>query len=143
MIRVSRLTDYGVVLMCEMALGGEPSFSARYLSEKTRVSDSAIRKILKLFGKAKLVSSVRGPKGGYMISKKPELIMLLDVVHAIDGPVAVTLCSSHAGAMCKFEHTCAARDGWMSINTILQKTLANISIADFLKEKKYGRTVAH
>ena len=132
MIRISRLADYGVVMMCEMSLEpGEP-FSATHLSGKTKMSDSAIMKILKLLSKADLLGSIRGPKGGYFVKKDPTSITVLDVVNAIDGPVAVTLCSHNSHESCEFKASCAAKRGWVNINSALQSTLSQFTIADFI-----------
>lgn len=132
MIRISRLADYGVVLMCEISLNPGHTHSANSLSKKTRMSESAIMKILKLLVKSELLSSVRGPKGGYFGKKDPKDITVLDVVNAIDGPVAVTICSTDLYESCEFKAACVAKRGWKNINNALQTTLSEFSIADFI-----------
>jgi FeS assembly SUF system regulator len=132
MIRISRLADYGVVLMCEISSSQGHAYSAHSLSKKTNMSESAIMKILKLLVKSKLLDSVRGPKGGYLATKDPKSINVLDVVNAIDGPVSVTICSSDSHDTCEFKAACVAKRGWGNINNALQKTLSGFTIADFI-----------
>jgi FeS assembly SUF system regulator len=132
MIRISRLADYGVVLMCEISSIQGHTHSANSLSKKTNMSESAIMKILKLLVKSRLLYSVRGPKGGYFATKDPKDINVLDVVSAIDGPVSVTICSNESHDTCEFKVSCIAKRGWGIINKSLQATLSGFSIADFI-----------
>ncbi len=133
MIRLSRLADYAVVLMCEMARApGAGTFSARQLHEQTHISQPAIMKLLKMLAGAGLVRSTRGASGGYALAYAPEDISMFDIVKAIDGPVAITMCSHEAGEPCAFEAHCTARSGWRVVNRALQNTLAQFSIADFM-----------
>jgi FeS assembly SUF system regulator len=139
MIRISRLADYGVVLMCEMSLSQGDTHSAHSLSEKTSMSESAIMKILKLLVKSNLLDSIRGPKGGYVVKKDPKDISVLDVVNAIDGPVAVTICSHDSYESCEFKAACAAERGWVNINNALKTTLSGFTIADFLTSNEASK----
>jgi FeS assembly SUF system regulator len=133
MIRLSRLSDYAIVLMCEMASSRDETFSARKLHETTHISQSAIMKILKLLAIDGLVISARGARGGYSIASEPGEISILDIVKAIDGPVSVTLCTHNTtDEPCAFEAHCAAKSGWGMVNLALQDTLSRFSIADFL-----------
>ncbi len=132
MIRLSRLADYAIVLTCEMAMSPREIFSARKLHEQTGISQSAIMKILKLLAGAELIESARGANGGYRMRKDPGEVTILDVVQAIDGPVAVTLCSHQSAEPCSFEGTCMAKTGWGMVNHALQDTLSSFTIADFL-----------
>lgn len=133
MIRLSRLSDYAIVLMCEMAVSRGETFSARQLHEATHISQSAIMKILKLLASEGIVTSARGARGGYSIASEPGEISILDIVKAIDGPVAVTLCSDNTtDEPCAFEAQCTAKSGWGMVNMALQDTLSHFSVADFL-----------
>lgn len=132
MIRLSRLADYAIVILCEMAASGADTLSSRQLHERTGISHAAIMKILKLLAGAGLVSSERGIHGGYCLTVSPSAVHVLHVVEAIDGPVAITLCSHGSEASCAFEANCRAKNGWHDVNQALQRTLAGFSIADFL-----------
>lgn len=133
MIRLSRLSDYAIVLMCEMAASRDERFSASKLHQATHISQSAIMKILKLLANEGLVTSARGASGGYSISSDPSKISILDIVKAIDGPVSVTMCSHNTTEEpCVFEAYCTAKTGWGMVNTALQDTISRFSVADFL-----------
>lgn len=132
MIRLSRLSDYAISLMCEMAPNKGQTFSASYLSKKTHISEAAVMKILKALNKEGLIDSLRGPKGGYIFHKSADKLTILDIVQAIDGPVAITVCSHDSEIACEFEENCIAKPGWDVINSALQQTLASFTIQSFL-----------
>jgi FeS assembly SUF system regulator len=142
MIRISRLADYGVVLMCEISSSQGRAHSANSLSKKTNMSESAVMKILKLLVKSGLLDSLRGPKGGYIATKDPKDINILDVVSSIDGPVCVTICSVDSHDSCEFKATCVAKNGWGVINNALQKTLSSFTIADFINSSAKNKISA-
>jgi len=133
MIRLSRLSDYAIVLVCKMSTSMDETFSARQLHEATYISQSAIMKIMKILAISGLVTSVRGASGGYNLASDPGDISILDIVKAIDGPVSVTLCNKKTtDKPCIFEAQCMAKTGWGIVNTSLKETLSSFSIADFI-----------
>jgi FeS assembly SUF system regulator len=138
MIRLSRLSDYAIVLMCEIATSIDDVYSARKLHDKTNISQSAIMKVLKLLANADLVSSVRGANGGYIVTKEPCEISVLDIVKAIDGPVSVTLCSHGSKETCVFESSCKAKYGWNLVNQGLNDTLSKFTVADFMSAHAFN-----
>lgn len=132
-VRLSRLSDYAIVLMCEMAASQDKTLSARKLHETTHISQSGIVKILKMLANGGLVTSLRGARGGYSIASEPKEISILDIVQAIDGPISMTLCSHQAtDNPCMFEARCTAKSGWGTVNSALQDTLSHFSVADFI-----------
>lgn len=141
MIRVSRLADYGVVLLAEIAKTEAGPHSARGLSVGTGIPEPTVMKVLKLLGKAGLVQAVRGAHGGYHLAHAPGRICLHAVVEAVDGPVAVTLCTHEAGEACEFASHCTAQGGWQAVNRALKETLARFTLADFLKEQGREETL--
>src|SRR6266702_3706649 len=99
MLRMSRLTDYGLVLLTHMAQGGNPAVrTAQELARCSRVPLPTVSKILKELSKAGIVASQRGRHGGYCLARSPELISVAAVIEALEGPVALTECSTHDGA---------------------------------------------
>src|SRR5512146_230670 len=112
MLRMSKLTDYGLVLLTHMAqeIGG-PLATAGDLAERSGVPIPTVSKILKELSKAGIVVSHRGRRGGYTLSRPADQISVAAVIEALEGPVALTECSSTAGG-CSLEPTCVARERW-------------------------------
>ena len=91
-MKLSRLTDYAVILLTKLSFGdGEPASAAR-LSEELMLPQPTVSKLLKMLTKAELVSSQRGATGGYVLTRAADAISIGDVIAAIEGPVALTAC---------------------------------------------------
>ena len=129
MLRMSKLTDYGLVLLTHMAQGGNPGVrTAQELARCSRVPLPTVSKILKELSKAGIVASQRGRHGGYALARRAELISVAAVIEALEGPVALTECSMHDGA-CSLQPTCLAKDHWGPISRAIQRTLQRMPLS--------------
>lgn len=132
MIRLGRLTDYGIVLMAHLAASGEGPHNARDLAAETHLPLPAVSKLLKCLAREGLLSSVRGAKGGYALARPAQEITVPEMIEALEGPIALTDCALHAGA-CAQESSCHVRSPWQRINQAVHDALANISLADLAR----------
>lgn len=129
MLRMSKLTDYGLVLLTHLAQGGTPGVrTAHELARCSRVPLPTVSKILKELSKAGIVASHRGRRGGYSLSRTPDAISVASVVEALEGPVALTECSVHDGG-CSLEPTCLAKSHWGPISRAIQRTLQRLPLS--------------
>ncbi len=129
MLRMSKLTDYGLVLLTHMAQEGSPDVrTAHELAERSRVPLPTVSKILKELSKAGIVVSHRGRRGGYSLSRPPEQISVATVVEALEGPVALTECSAALGS-CSLEPVCLAKGHWGPISRAIQRTLQRLPLS--------------
>ena len=131
MLRVSKLTDYATVLLCQLALQPAVLRPATELAEATRLEPPTVSKVLKLLGSAGLVQSQRGVAGGYRLARPASEISVAQIVEAIDGPIGMTECSAQAG-QCSHEPHCAARASWLRISLAIERVLADMTLADML-----------
>lgn len=130
MIRLSRLTDYGVVLTSYMAADAERCHNAFDLAAATGLPAPTVSKILATLTRAGLLVSHRGAKGGYQLARSPRKISAADIVRALDGPVALTLCIEHGDGACEVESFCPSRRSWRRINDAVRQALEGVSLAD-------------
>ena len=133
MLRISKLTDYGLVLLAHFADAAEEtpndsSRNAREMAEATLLPYPAVSKILKTLAQEELLVSQRGAKGGYSLAKAPAEIRVTDIVEALEGPIALMACTAGPGH-CEQEATCRIRDPWMQINQAVRATLERITLA--------------
>jgi FeS assembly SUF system regulator len=126
---MSKLTDYGTVVMSALAQDPAVMLTAKELAAKTHVALPTVSKILKMLARAELVLSGRGAKGGYRLARQPGAISVADIIDAIEGPLAVTECSSAQG-QCVQEAVCTVRVNWQRINDAIRHTLERISLAE-------------
>ena len=128
MLRLSKLTDYAVVVMVRLGRVAVVATSSG-VAAATGVPEPTVAKVLKALGGAGLVVSQRGARGGYRLARPLVEISLADVIRAIDGPIALTACVD-GGAGCEVEHICAVRGRWDLVNEAILTAFRAISLAD-------------
>lgn len=130
MIKLSKMTDYGVVIMSEMARIEGRVMTAPDLSLYTGLTVPTAAKILRILTKNKLLTSIRGAHGGYRLDRKPSDISIAEVVRVLEGPVAVTSCVDESHEDCSVEECCPMRGGWEKINRAINAALEEVTLAD-------------
>lgn len=132
MLRVSKLGDYGTMIMVHMARQPLRLFSACDMAEATGLGPATVSKLMKCLAREGLLVSHRGTHGGYRLAREPAEISIAQIVDAVEGPVGVTECSVAAG-VCAQEATCTVRAGWQGINSLLRASLENVRLAEFAR----------
>lgn len=130
MIRLSRLADYAVVLAGYMAGEPETFHNAYEVAQRTRLPAPTVSKILAALSRGGVLVSHRGAKGGYRLARRPSVISIAEIVGAVEGPIALTVCIEHGDGACDVESICPSRRGWHRINAALLKALQEVSLAD-------------
>ena len=129
MIRMARLTDYGIVVLQYFASHPDKSmWNARDLSLHTKLPLPTVSKILKLLTRKGFLTSFRGVNGGYGLSRKPEEISVAQIIAALEGPIAVTDCNISVGS-CNQEPDCPVQPHWKIINQAIQTALEGVHLA--------------
>ena len=143
MIKLAKLTDYAVVIMAEMSRNKttENMRSAAWLSERTGVPEPTVAKILKILTRQNLIQSQRGASGGYHLTVSPDEISILDIIVAMEGPVAITSCVDGHPIDCVAEEKCQLRGNWDKVNTALREALAGVSLREIAVPAPCHKTV--
>jgi len=134
MLRLSKLTDYAVVVLIRLG-EGDRVFPDRVqtspgLSAGTGLPEPTVAKVLKFLASAGLVASQRGARGGYRLMRPLATISVADVIIAVDGPIALTACVDGSTAGCEVSSVCAVKGRWDLVNDTIQHALAAITLAD-------------
>ena len=131
MIRITRMTDYGIVLVTHMARDlGRPTRTARELSADAHLPLATVSKILKTLARGGLLVAHRGVKGGFSLARRPREINVADIITALEGPIAITECSALPAGRCEIEQLCPVSSNWKKINTAVSDALKGITLAD-------------
>ncbi|MBY0335598.1 MAG: SUF system Fe-S cluster assembly regulator [Acetobacteraceae bacterium] len=132
MLRLSKLTDYAVLVLARMGEPGpQPALqTAPGLAGRTGLPEPTVAKVLKILAQSGLVEGLRGAKGGYRLVKPLPDIRLSEVVVAFDGPIALTACVEGGDGSCSAEAGCPVRGRWDPVNAAIRNALAGITIAD-------------
>jgi FeS assembly SUF system regulator len=132
MLRISRLTDYGTMILVHLASQGTGMCSANDVAAGTHVALPTVQKILKLLARGGLIVSARGADGGYALARAPGSISAADILDVLEGPVAITECSQ-SDSQCELEAMCQVGGAWQKINKAIRLALDDITLADLTR----------
>jgi FeS assembly SUF system regulator len=130
LIRLSKLADYGIVIMTHLARRPGRHPNAAEIAGEAHIPQPMASKILKALARAGLLVSQRGVKGGYGLARPAETISVSDVITALDGPIALTACIEDGPGECGIEALCPARANWQRINDAIRGALDGITVAE-------------
>ncbi|MGN0859868.1 MAG: SUF system Fe-S cluster assembly regulator [Stenotrophomonas sp.] len=137
MLRVTKLTDYATVVLTVLAARPGQVLSATELAESAGLEATTVAKLLKPLAQAGLVVGLRGVNGGYRLAREAQAITLMEVVQAMEGPLAITECSQDHNN-CGIAHQCGVRSQWRQINDVLADALRSVSLAQMLPPPSDG-----
>ncbi len=92
MLRMSKLTDYAIVLMSYLASKIVQQHSAHTLADSVNMPLPTVRKVLKALSNSGLLTSECGAQGGYSVGYNPKKISVAEIISAIEGSIALTEC---------------------------------------------------
>lgn len=121
-MEITRETDYAIRCVLYLSRKNGDVTMVDEISREMNIPRSFLAKIVQKLTKSGLVISYRGVKGGFQLAKKPEDISLLDVIAAIQGPVAMNICAVNKEA-CGFSCTCTVHPVWVDLRAIVEDYL--------------------
>jgi len=130
MIRITKQTDYGILMLSLMA--GHPTGSihtVRDLAGQAAISMPMASKILKPLARSGIIESLRGVKGGYRLAREASRINVAEILEILEGPVAMTTCVANPGS-CERETICPTRSNWEKINKIVRSALKKVFLSE-------------
>jgi Rrf2 family protein len=132
-VKISAKVDYALQAVIEIAIATKKDslISAEEISSRRDIPEKFLEGILTLLRKSGIISSYRGPSGGFELAKKPQDIVVADIIRIIDGPLAAVRGFApeeidYAGPV---KHVA---DVWIATRASLRNVLENISIADII-----------
>jgi Rrf2 family protein len=134
-MRVTTWAEYGLIVSIHLAKrAGYGPVAARELSEQERLPHDYVEQILLRLRRAGLVDSVRGAKGGYLLSREPQAVSVKDVIEASEHVTFEVNCDLHPvdAERCNPGTPCSIRPVWRLLERRINDLLAGISLADLL-----------
>lgn len=135
-MKISTKGRYGLRALIDLATYGDGN-QLVYLSDVAKregISAKYLEHIFSALQKAGLIRSVRGKKGGYMLSRSAREITLSEIMQTLEGSCILVDCVSEPKSCHKVE-TCASRELWMMLSKKIEEVLKSITLAD-LKERQ-------
>ena len=133
MLRISKLTDYGIVLLARFAQEAPgTTLNAREMAASTALPLPVVSKMLKTLAGAELLRSQRGAKGGYQLLREPSAVTVAELLDALEGGVALMDCTAGPGH-CEQEESCSIRAPWQRINRTVRAALESVTLAALVR----------
>jgi FeS assembly SUF system regulator len=130
MLRVTKLADYGIIVLTYFAIHRGSTHNARDIAMEARLPLPVVSKVLKLLTRAGLLVSQRGTKGGYALARLSKDITIAQIIRALEGPIAVTECTDSIKGDCNLEVLCPVRTNWHRINSAIHEALERITLEE-------------
>ncbi|MDC3234485.1 SUF system Fe-S cluster assembly regulator [Candidatus Puniceispirillum sp.] len=132
MLRLNRMTDYAILVLGALARRHGETLASGHLAQVTDLAQPTVAKVLKMLLAANLVETQRGVRGGYRLKKILAQISLVDIVEAMEGPIAVTDCIEGARQPCPASNCCCMRRHWNHVNLAIRKALTDVTLEDLI-----------
>ena len=133
MLRLSTKSQYGVRAMFEIANSYHSGpVTIKEIAEKQSVSIPYLEQILNTLRKAGIIKSVKGPGGGYVLSKEPVNISIGAILRELDGPVAITSCLDPKEGCMRIDG-CVTHLLWKSLGQKIEAFLDNMTLQDLIE----------
>lgn len=129
MLRLSKLADYGALVLDYLQSHQDEYVSAKAIAETYGFGQPTVSKILKMLQIAGIVDSVRGTQGGYKLSRDPSEISVANVITALEGQPVLTECCD-VKQSCIHDQHCTLKGNWKKINQVVMQVLESLSLAD-------------
>jgi len=141
MMRINKLTDYGIVVMTKIAtMKSDKVHTAKEISHKTNIPLPTVTRLLKTLSNTGLLVSQRGSQGGYALSKSASNISVASIIESIEGPIALTECLTNECA-CSYESSCNVELPWQKINNTVKTALEKISLSEMIQSEPKNKLV--
>jgi Rrf2 family protein len=135
MLKLTKKADYGLISLKHLTLHhGAAAASAKEMADTYRIPVPILSKVLQKLAKEGFLVSEQGTNGGYRLARDPRTITALEVIRAIDGPIILTNCFTHASE-CELTDQCTVREPLRKVHLGILKLLDGITISDLSNDE--------
>ncbi|MGL5416570.1 MAG: RrF2 family transcriptional regulator [Clostridium sp.] len=134
-MKLSTKGRYGVKAMVDLAVNfGESPVSIKTISKRQNISEYYLEQLFSPLRKAKLIRSIRGAQGGYVLNKEPKDITVADIMYILEGPIEIADCID--GVACDNVDCCATRMLWKRIKESIDEVMEGVTLQDIVDDYK-------
>jgi FeS assembly SUF system regulator len=132
MFKLNRMTDYAIVVLGALAHRQGEILATAQLAELTGLNQPTVAKVAKTLMAADLLETQRGVHGGYRLAQPAAATSLVQIVEAMEGPIAVNDCVDGAQAPCVVSNCCFMSRNWNRVNLAVRNALSDVSLEDLI-----------
>lgn len=138
-MKISTKGRYALRLMLDLALNDtEKPIRIKEIACRQGISDKYLEQIIAVLNKARFVRSIRGPQGGYLLTKKPEDYTVGMILRLTEGSMAPVDCVDEEIVTCERMENCATSIVWKRLNEAISEVIDNITLADLVDWQMAG-----
>lgn len=140
-MKISTRGRYGIKAMVDLAMNSKDDkcISLKSIAQRQGIPENYLEQLMAVLKKAKVVKSVRGAQGGYILNKNPEDISVGDLLKILEGSLALVDCLENQPPKKKCGDAdcseCVVRDAWEMISDKLAEAAHSISLKDLIKDE--------
>ena len=140
-MKLSTRTRYGIRAMLELAgKYGEGPLQIKVIANRQDISVKYLEQLMAMLRSGGFVRSIRGSKGGYMLSKVPAQIKLDELFTCLEGPVVAVECVEDEN-YCARAADCVTRQVWAQVQAAMVKVLQSMTLQDLVNRTKEGKNL--
>ena len=133
-MKISTKGRYALRLMLDLAMNGENNVvRIKDIAERQQISDKYLEQIISILNKAGYVRSIRGPQGGYRLTKSPEQYTVGMILRLTEGSLAPVVCLDEEENTCDRQDTCATLQLWKMLNNAISNVVDKVTLADLVE----------
>ncbi len=135
-MKLSTKGQYGVKAMFDLAMRYSDEFvPLKQVAESQVIPENYLEQLVAQLRKAGLVESVRGPQGGYRLSRDPAEITIGEIIRLLEGPITLVDCAPEEGeSSCKRAEACVTRGIWAKMSASIAAVVDSITLADLCQD---------
>jgi len=130
MFKLNRMTDYAIVVLGALTHRHGETLATAQLAELTGLNQPTVAKVAKNLMVVGLLETQRGVHGGYRLARPASVISLVQIVEAMEGPIAVNDCVDGAQDPCMVSNCCFMSSSWNRVNLAIRNALNDVSLED-------------
>jgi Rrf2 family iron-sulfur cluster assembly transcriptional regulator len=136
-MRLSTKAQYAVRAMVSLNLnGGDEPVSIREISEREDISLSYLEQLFVKLRRGKIVDSVRGPGGGYVLARSADLIRVDQIIDSVEETLVPVSCMDEGRCSCESDTRCVTHGVWQGLGERIRQFLASMTLADLTEEAR-------
>ena len=143
MFKLNRMTDYAIVVLGVLAQRQGEILATAQLAELTGLNQPTVAKVAKTLMAADLLETQRGVHGGYRLAQPAAATSLVQIVEAMEGPIAVNDCVDGAQAPCVVSNCCFMSRNWNRVNLAVRNALSDLSLEDLIDPAQLFTPTGH
>ncbi|KEH97730.1 RrF2 family transcriptional regulator [Clostridium massiliodielmoense] len=134
-MKLSTKGRYGVRAMVDLAINyGETPMSIKSIAKRQNISELYLEQLFSPLRKAKLIKSIRGAQGGYVLNKDPKDISVSDIINVLEGPIEISSCVDTGE--CDNMDICPTRLLWKKIKKSIDEVTESVTLQDMANDYK-------